>query len=123
MHAASTDRCSRKQQPDQRGLAPDCGHGSARGGPYQLHDQLRAGLDPVWWTQGSGGLCRLSDPVFVFRRRDHSDGGVASAPVVDLLDPVADGELSRGLGWPQVAVMELDLSNDRNLWMSLDEVA
>jgi hypothetical protein len=31
------------------------------------------------------------------------------APVVDSFDQVADGELRSGAGWPQIAVVELDL--------------
>ena len=57
---------------------------------------------------GSGGLCRLSESVLVVDRADHSDRGVASAPVVYAFDPVAGGELSHSLGKPQVAVVELD---------------
>jgi hypothetical protein len=53
-------------------------------------------------------LCRLSESVLVLHRRDHPEGGMASAPVVDPFDPVADGEFSRRLGEPQVTIIELD---------------
>ena len=39
---------------------------------------------------------------------EHAEGQMVSAPVVDSLDPVADGELSGGAGGPQVSVVELD---------------
>ena len=41
---------------------------------------------------GSGGLCRLSESVFEVDRVHHSEGRVASASVVDSLDPVANGK-------------------------------
>jgi hypothetical protein len=39
---------------------------------------------------------------------DDAEGRVAPAPVVDSLDPIADSELSRRAGGPQVAVGEPD---------------
>jgi hypothetical protein len=44
---------------------------------------------------GSGGLCRLTDPVLEFDRADHAE--CAAAAVVDPFDPVTDGEPSGSL--------------------------
>jgi hypothetical protein len=41
-------------------------------------------------------------------RRDHPEGEVASTSVVNVFDPVADGELSCHLSGPQVLIEELD---------------
>ena len=53
---------------------------------------------------------RLSESIFELDGADHIEGRVASAPVVDPFDPVADGELGRCLGGPQVSVVELDFN-------------
>src|SRR6478735_6166825 len=62
----------------------------------------------------SGGLCRLSESVFEVDRVHHSEGRMASASVVDSLDPVADAELGGCLGRPQVPVVELDFQYGPN---------
>ena len=55
----------------------------------------------------AGGLCRLIESVFVLDRADHTEGPVASVPVVDSLDPVADGAPGGRADRPQVLVVEL----------------
>src|SRR6516225_5787178 len=32
------------------------------------------GLDPVWWTRGSGGLCRLTESIRDSDAADHTEG-------------------------------------------------
>src|SRR6478672_9831345 len=84
--------------------------GSPRGTrpPIAVLKHSLSGLDPRLVNTRSGGLCRLSESVFEADQADHSEGRMASASVVDSLDPVADAELGGCLGRPQVPVVELD---------------
>src|SRR6478609_8636205 len=64
--------------------------------PFQGAQRLLGGgRDGLGLTRladtGAGGLCRLIESVFVLDGADHTEGPVASVPVVDPLDPVADG--------------------------------
>lgn len=70
------------------------------GAPEFNHVHQPHGLDPFGRHRGSGGSCRRSELVFEVDRADNTDGRVASAPVVDSLDPVADTELRGYLGRP-----------------------
>src|SRR6478672_4042756 len=85
----------------------DTTHASVRQLPSRCN-RPSGGLDPRLVDTRSGGLCRLSESVFEVDGTHHSEGRMASASVVDSLDPVADAELGGCLGRPQVPVVELD---------------
>jgi hypothetical protein len=69
---------------------------------------MPAGIcDPLLAASG-GSSPQTYAHILVNDGRDAARGRVASAPVVDSADPIADGERSRLAGGPQVAVVEAD---------------